>query len=181
MLKEIKSQTEQAILELLEQADLKAGKIFIIGCSTSEVIGQQIGTAPNQEAAQAVFSALFPILQQRGVFLAVQCCEHLNRALVIERELAEQQNLTVVSVLPHPKAGGSLAAYAFEQFSDPVLVEEIQADAGIDIGDTLIGMHLRSVAVPVRVSICKIGNAHLVCAKTRPKYIGGPRSFYSDK
>lgn len=181
MLKEIKSQTEQAILELLEQADLKAGKIFVIGCSTSEVIGQQIGTAPNQEVAQAVFSTLFPMLQQRGVFLAVQCCEHLNRALVIERELAEQQNLTVVNVLPHPKAGGSLAAYAFEHFSDPVLVEEIQADAGMDIGDTLIGMHLRSVVVPVRVSICKIGNAHLVCAKTRSKYIGGPRSVYADQ
>lgn len=181
MFEEIKSQTEQATLELLEQADLKAGNIFVIGCSTSELTGQRIGTSPNREAAQAVFSALFPILQQRGVFLAVQCCEHLNRALVIERELADQANLTVVSVLPHPKAGGSLAAYAFEQFSDPVIAEEIQADAGMDIGNTLIGMHLRSVAVPVCISICKIGNAHLVCAKTRPKYIGGPRSFYSDK
>ncbi|WP_227762560.1 TIGR01440 family protein [Zhaonella formicivorans] len=174
----IAQQTRQAVSGLLEAANLKPGQIMVVGCSTSEVVGQKIGTASNLEVAQTIMAELLPLLQEKGIYLAVQCCEHLNRALVIEEEAAEKYGFEIVSVIPAPKAGGSLAAVAMERFDSPVVVEKIVAHAGIDIGDTFIGMHLKHVAVPVRLPLKNIGNAHLTLARTRPKLIGGERAIY---
>lgn len=132
------------------------------------------------EAAQATFAGIYPVLQEQGIHLAVQCCEHLNRALILEREVAEKRGYEIVNVMPQPHAGGSFAVTAWNAFSDPVAVETIAAEAGIDIGGTLIGMHLRRVAVPVRTSEKQIGEALVLCARTRPKFIGGPRAIYQD-
>lgn len=175
----IKKQAAEAVRELIETAELKSGHIFVVGCSSSEIIGKTIGKESSLEAAEAVFSAIFPILNSKGIFLAAQCCEHLNRALIIERECAIKYGYEIVSVVPHPKAGGSFATTAYGNFKDPVAVEHIKAHAGVDIGDTLIGMHLLDVAVPVRVKVNKIGEANLVCARTRPKFIGGERAKYN--
>lgn len=180
MLENIKEDTKTAIRELLNAAALKAGDILVVGCSSSEIMGENIGHGSSTEAADAVFEAIYGELQSRGVFLAAQCCEHLNRALVVEEECLEKYGLTEVCVMPQPKAGGSFATAAYNHFKNPRTVEEIQAHAGIDIGDTLIGMHLRHVAVPVRVSIKKIGYANIVCARTRPKLIGGVRACYPE-
>lgn len=148
----------------------------MVGCSTSEILGERIGSNSNPEAAQAVFDGIFSALKERGVFLAAQCCEHLNRAVVIEREAVP--GAEIVNAVPQPKAGGSFATSAYNSFDDPVVLEEIHADAGLDIGDTLIGMHLKRVAVPVRLEHNKIGAAHITAARTRPKFIGGIRAVY---
>jgi uncharacterized protein (TIGR01440 family) len=176
----IKEQTAAAASELLAAARLSRGQILVVGCSTSEIAGQRIGTESNSDVAQAVYSGMAALLKERGIFLAAQCCEHLNRALIIERRAAEQYRLEPVNVVPQPCAGGAFATAAYNGFESPVAVEHIRADAGMDIGSTLIGMHLRHVAVPVRISVSKIGNASLVCARTRPKFIGGARAIYNE-
>ena len=177
---QITEQARTAAAELLEQAGLRPGQLLVIGCSSSEMVGQHIGRGSSMEAAQAAFAGIWPVLQEKGVHLAVQCCEHLNRALVLERADAEARGYEIVNVVPQPHAGGSFAVTAWNAFSDPVAVEAIAADAGMDIGGTLIGMHLRRVAVPVRLSVKTIGQAILLCARTRPKYIGGPRAAYRE-
>lgn len=177
-MEEITAQASLAAGELLDAAKLKAGDLLVVGCSSSEVLGGRIGKASSLEAAQAVFAGVYPILQERGVFLAAQCCEHLNRALIVERSCAEKYSYEPVCVVPQPKAGGSFATTAWAAFDHPVAVEHIRAHAGLDIGGTLIGMHLRDVAVPVRLSLDHIGQAILLCARTRPKFIGGSRAVY---
>ena len=178
MYEEITAQAKQAVTELLEAAKLTPGKLLVIGCSSSEMVGARIGKGSSLEAAQAAFAGLYPVLQAQGIELAVQCCEHLNRALVVERAVAEKHGFEIVNAVPQVHAGGSFAVTAWANFRDPVLVETIVADAGLDIGGTLIGMHLRRVAVPVRLSLKKIGEANILCARTRPKYIGGERAVY---
>ncbi len=178
MYEDIKKQAATAVTELIEQASLTAGSILVIGCSSSEVVGERIGHGSSIEAAEAIFEAIAPILSERGIYLAAQCCEHLNRAIIIERACAERYGYEPVCVVPQPKAGGSFATTAWKNFSSPVAVEAIRADAGMDIGGTLIGMHLKCVAVPVRLSVSRIGEAILLCARTRPKFIGGSRAHY---
>ena len=178
LLSKVKEEATRAARELLDAADLKAGEIMVVGCSTSEVAGHTIGKASIPAVAEALFSGLYPILKERGVFLAAQCCEHLNRALIVERACAEKYGIDEVAVRPAPKAGGSFATVAYDNMEAPVAVESIRAHAGLDIGGTLIGMHLRVVAVPVRLSLSKIGEANILCARTRPKYVGGPRAIY---
>lgn len=177
-LKEWEQQLSVILREFKDQVPLKKGDVFVVGCSTSEVIGQKIGTAGTMEVAEMIFQQLKKFSDETGVRLAFQCCEHLNRAVVVERSLAAEKNWEEVTVIPVPKAGGSMAAYAYEHIHDPVVVEYIAADCGIDIGDTLIGMHLKHVAVPVRVSLKAVGSAHVTLAKTRPKLIGGARAVY---
>ena len=157
-------------------AHLQKGDILVVGCSSSEIVGGTIGKDSSYQTARAVVEVLLPFLQEKGIYLAAQCCEHLNRAIIIEREAVEKHQ--IVSVVPKPKAGGSFATAVYECLQNPVAVETIRADAGIDIGDTLIGMHLRAVAVPLRIQQNAIGHAHVTCAVTRPKYIGGPRAEY---
>lgn len=174
----IKQQAKSAVSELLSVAGLHKGDILVVGCSSSEIVGETIGHGSSIEAAEAVFEAIYPILKEKGIYLAAQCCEHLNRALIIERECAKNYGLEEVCVVPQPKAGGSFATTAWKNFEAPVAVEEIRAQAGLDIGGTLIGMHLRRVAVPVRLEQNRIGDAILLAARTRPKYIGGSRAKY---
>ena len=174
---DIRFQCESAVSELLTLAKLKKGDIVIVGCSTSEVIGDKIGTNGSQEVAKEIFEGLIKPLKEKGIFLAVQCCEHLNRAIVVERSALPFYE--EVNVIPQRNAGGSLATYAYGAFESPVVVEEIKADAGLDIGDTFIGMHLKKVAVPVRLSVKNIGQAHLTCARVRPKFVGGVRAMYN--
>ena len=180
MYEEITSQARTVVTELLDQAKLKPGALCVVGCSSREMVGMRIGKGSSMDAAQAAFQGIYPVLQERGIQLAVQCCEHLNRALIMERAAAERKGYEIVNVMPQPHAGGSFAVTAWNAFEDPVAVETIQADAGMDIGGTLIGMHLRRVAVPVRTSLNHIGEAIVLCARTRPKYIGGPRAVYQD-
>ncbi|MBQ8431907.1 MAG: TIGR01440 family protein [Clostridia bacterium] len=177
---QIKEQARRAILELLDASCIGAGQILVIGCSSSEIVGETIGHGSSLTAAEAVFDAIYPILKEKGIYLAAQCCEHLNRALIIEGECAEKYGLEPVCVIPQPKAGGSFATTAWKNFSNPVAVEKIRAHAGMDIGGTLMGMHLKEVAVPVRLSLDHIGNAVLLCARTRPKFIGGCRAKYEE-
>ncbi|GAB6173500.1 TIGR01440 family protein [Paradesulfitobacterium aromaticivorans] len=172
------SQVEFALKGLLEIANLNPGQIVVIGCSTSEVLGKKIGEASNIDVAKAILDGLLQQVKLNNLYLAIQCCEHLNRALVVEKECAEKYNLEIVSVVPHPKAGGSLASIAMKRFDNPVVVETIIGHAGMDIGDTFIGMHLKRVAVPIRLDINNIGNAHLTLARTRPALIGGERAKY---
>lgn len=175
---EIRNQAALAARELLEQARLRKGQIVIVGCSTSEICGRRIGSDSRPEVAETVFRAIYDTLTEAGVYLAAQCCEHLNRAIIVERgavPLAEP-----VNIVPQPKAGGSFATAAYHAFSDPVAVESIRADAGLDIGGTLIGMHLKQVAVPLRLSVDHIGSAILLAARTRPKFIGGSRAVYNE-
>lgn len=181
MIKEIKEQVATAISELLETAKLHKGDIVVVGCSSSEIVGQKIGTCSSMEAAQAVFDSLMEILGDRGLYLAAQCCEHLNRSLVIEREAAVKYGLSEVNAVPQPHAGGAFGTTAYQKFQDPVIVEQVRASAGIDIGGTLIGMHLKEVAVPVRVSVKQIGEAPILLARTRPKFVGGERAHYNEK
>ena len=176
MMQKLYLETRAAAQELLEKAQLRPGSILVVGCSTSEILGSKIGTASSPEAAQAVFAALRECTEEAGVFLAVQCCEHLNRAVITERSAAP--GAEAVNVVPQPKAGGSLATRAWECFRDPVALEEIKADAGMDIGDTLIGMHLKRVAVPLRLEHNRIGEARVIAARTRAKFIGGARAVY---
>lgn len=175
---EIQKETAAAIAELLECANLESGKIVVIGCSTSEIQGAHIGSSGSADAADAVLQALMAAVREKQVYLAIQCCEHLNRALVVERKVMKEYGLEEVSVIPAQKAGGSLAARAVKIFSEPVVVEKIQAHAGLDIGSTLIGMHLKPVAVPVRLKTKYIGKAFVIAARTRPKLIGGDRAVY---
>ena len=175
----IYEQTKAVIEELGEKANLKPGNIIVVGCSTSEVLGSKIGTNSNPDTAKQIFDALHDYVQEKGFYLAIQCCEHLNRAIITER--AAIPFAEPVNVVPQPKAGGSLATQAYAGFSDPVAVEEIKADAGIDIGLTLIGMHLKKVAVPVRLENNRIGEAIIVAARTRPKFIGGVRAVYDEE
>ena len=172
-------QLEELLSEMAEQAQLERGSIFVVGCSTSEVAGKRIGTAGAFEIGEALYEPLKSFAEKHGLFLAFQGCEHINRALTIERTVAKEFNLDPVSVIPTQNAGGSMSAYAFESMTDPVVVEEIKAHAGIDIGQTLIGMHLKRVAVPLRTATSKIGNAVVTIATTRPKLIGGERAQYN--
>ena len=180
MYEEITIQARTVVTELLDQANLRPGALFVVGCSSSEMVGERIGKGSSMDAAQAAFRGIYPVLRERGIHLAVQCCEHLNRALIMERAVAEAKDYEIVNVMPQPHAGGSFAVTAWNALEDPVAVETIRADAGIDIGGTLIGMHLRRVAVPVRTSLNHIGEAIVLCARTRPKYIGGPRAVSQD-
>lgn len=170
--------TKAVLCEFDEKAKLKSGDVLVIGCSTSEVIGSKIGSNSSPETAKYICDALFEYAVEKGIYIAVQCCEHLNRAVVTEK--AAVPFLEAVNVVPQPKAGGSLATEAFRRFNNPVAIEEIKADAGLDIGLTLIGMHLKKVAVPVRLENNKIGDALVVAARTRPKFIGGIRAVYDE-
>ena len=174
----IRKQTKDVLRELMEKADLKQGQILVVGCSSSEIGSFKIGSHSSGEIGQAVYEALYEELKPAGIYLAAQCCEHLNRALIVEEECAEKYGLEQVNVVPQLKAGGSFATAAFSAFENPAAVERIQAHGGIDIGDTFIGMHLRPVAVPVRTSVREIGSAHVTCARTRLKCIGGERAAY---
>ena len=173
-------QVKTAVEELIDKAELKKGDLLVVGCSSSEIVGSVIGNDSSLLAAEAVFEGLYPVLKEREIYLAAQCCEHLNRALIVERDYAYAHNLEIVNVVPQPKAGGSFATTCYKNFISPVAVEYIKADAGMDIGQTLIGMHLKAVAVPVRLSINKIGCANVTFARTRPKCIGGIRAVYDD-
>ncbi len=182
MLESITAQARQAAEELCALAGLHGGEMLVVGCSTSEVLGKRIGTCSSRDAAGAILLGLLPALRERGVYLAAQCCEHLGRALVVERAAAEKYRLEIVNAIPQPKAGGAFATAAWEALPDRVLVDTLcqQAAAGMDIGGTLIGMHLRRVAVPVRLSLSRIGEAGLLCARTRPRFVGGCRAVYDD-
>lgn len=172
-------EAQRAAEELIEKGRLRRGMLVIVGCSSSEIVGEQIGTHSSLEAAGTVFEALYRVFHGQGIYLAAQCCEHLNRAVVVERQAVLSAD--VVNVVPQPKAGGSFATVAYREMVDPVLVEHIRADAGLDIGGTLIGMHLKEVAVPLRLSVKTIGAAILTAARTRPKFIGGVRAVYDEK
>ena len=174
----IYEQTKASIAELCEKAKLREGNIVVVGCSTSEVVGAKIGTNSNPDVAGEIFRALFDYTNSEGIFLAIQCCEHLNRAIITERKAVPFSE--PVNVVPQPKAGGSLATKAYLGFEDPIAVEEIKADAGLDIGFTLIGMHLKKVAVPLRLTNNTIGEAMVLAARTRPKFIGGARAVYDE-
>ena len=174
----ITAQARQAAEELLAAAHLRAGDIFVVGCSSSEIMGGRIGKDSSMEAAAAVLAGVLPPLQEQGVYLAAQCCEHLNRAIIVEHEAVP--NAEIVNVVPQPKAGSSFATAAYQAFRHPVALEEIRADACLDIGGTLIGMHLKKVAVPVRLPQDHIGDAILLAARVRPKFIGGDRAVYDE-
>ena len=174
------AQARQAAEELLQAAHLETGDIFVVGCSSSEIMGGRIGKDSSMEAAAAVLAGVLPPLQEQGVYLAAQCCEHLNRALILEEGAAERYGYEQVNVVPQPKAGGSFATAAYHSFAHPAAVEHIRAAAGMDIGDTLIGMHLQEVAVPVRIEQRQIGAARVICARTRLKFTGGARAVYDE-
>ena len=178
MEKRLYEQARLTIAEIAKKAGLQQGSILVIGCSTSEILGDRIGTNSAPEVATEVFGAFHDYAKEHGLYLAVQCCEHLNRAIVTEKAAVPWAQ--TVNVIPQPKAGGSLATAAYAAFEQPVVVEEIKADAGIDIGFTLIGMHLKQVAVPVRLENNRIGQALIVAARTRPKFIGGARAVYDE-
>ncbi|REC31747.1 TIGR01440 family protein [Enterococcus pseudoavium] len=174
----LQEQLTTIVTDVLTAADLKAGDVFVLGCTTSEIVGGTIGKNSSQEVGQWVIESLKAILDPKQIYLAVQGCEHINRAVVVERALAEKKDWEIVSVKPALHAGGSCSVAAFEQFSDPVEVEHIVAQAGVDIGDTAIGMHVKYVQVPVRPSIKELGGAHVTALRSRPQYIGGPRATY---
>lgn len=180
MYEELTIQAKNAVEELLDVANLRQGALFVVGCSSSELVGEHIGKGSSMDAAKAVFDGIYPALKERGIYLAAQCCEHLNRALILETEAAERFGYDIVNVRPWAHAGGSFATTVWESLDNPAAVEHIRAAAGMDIGDTLIGMHLKDVAVPVRLSIKRIGEANLVCARTRPRFIGGERARYNE-
>ena len=178
MYQEIKKQAALAAQELIEKAGLTAHQTLVVGCSSSEVCGSRIGSNSNPDIAKAVFSGIYEETCRHNIYLAAQCCEHLNRAIIIEQEAVPFSE--IVNVVPQPKDGGSFATAAYQTFKHPVAVEEIKADAGLDIGDTLIGMHLKRVAVPVRLTNKTIGEARVTAARVRPKFIGGVRAHYDD-
>lgn len=182
-LAEVRAQSAQAVEEILTVAKLEKCDIFVVGCSSSEVLGENIGTHTSVDAAAAIYEGIAPVLERAGVFLAAQCCEHLNRALVVERDCLERYCLEQVNAIPQPNhAGGAFATVTYQRMKDPVLVESLnaRASAGIDIGGTLIGMHIHPVVVPVRVSLREIGHAWINCARRRPKYVGGQRAIYDE-
>ena len=168
--------------EFIEKAKLKKGQLFIVGCSTSEVLGERIGTASSYSVAKALFQGIDRAAKEKEVFLCTQCCEHLNRAIIIEGAVAEKLGFldAIVNVVPKEKAGGSFSTVAYESFHEPVALERVRADGGIDIGDTFIGMHLKEVAVPLRLSKNTLGEAHLTAARVRPKFVGGSRAVYDE-
>lgn len=179
----IHEQAKAALSELFAAADtLRPGNILVIGCSTSEVMGKMIGTGSSEEAAKAIMDAVLPEVKARGLYLAVQCCEHLNRSLVVERECMDRYGLQQVWVRPQLHAGGAFAMQALARFDDHVMVEDLKgrASAGMDIGGTFIGMHMHPVVVPVHAKTRKIGEANVTMARTRPKYVGGPRAAYDE-
>lgn len=178
-LSQIITDTKNIANELLDSINLPKDSILVVGCSSSEVANHMIGSFSSEEIGKCIFKTLYDITKERNIYLATQCCEHLNRAIIVEKNCAKEYRLPIVNVVPQLKAGGSFSTAAYNGFENPVAVEYIQADAGIDIGDTLIGMHLKSVAVPFRTHLSKIGNAHIVCAYTRYKYIGGARAIYN--
>ena len=178
MYEDLKEQAKKAAEQVLEMSGLKEGQIVVIGCSTSEIVGERMGTHSVPEVATAVFDEIYKVFSRKGVYVAAQCCEHLNRAIITEREAAK--GLDIVNVIPQHKAGGSFATAAYNAFKDPVALEEIRADAGLDIGGTLIGMHLKKVAVPLKLTVRKIGEANLTAARVRPKFIGGCRAVYDE-
>ena len=177
-LSKIREQSAKAAEQVCEAAKLKIGDLFVVGCSSSEILGEKIGTHSSVEVAEAVFEGIHSVLHEHGVELAAQCCEHLNRALIVEHEAVP--GAEIVNVLPQPKAGSSFATAAYKAFRHPVALEEIRADAGLDIGGTLIGMHLKKVAVPVRLEQDHIGQAIVLAARVRPKFIGGDRAVYDE-
>ena len=181
LLEQVRQEAADAARQLAEAARLRRGHIVVVGCSTSEVVGHQVGSWSTPQIAQAIFDGLNSVFAPMGVYIAAQCCEHLNRAIILEREAAEKYGWEEVCVVPRPHAGGSWATTCWKNFKDPVAVEEIRANAGMDIGGTLIGMHLKRVAVPVRLSLNKIGEANILCAYTRPKLIGGERARYTEE
>ena len=177
-LETIKSEAHDAISELIEVAQLQPGQLLVIGSSSSEMAGERIGTASNIEIAQTVIGQFLAVAKEQNIHLAFQCCEHLNRALVMEQSTVTTE--MICNVVPHPHAGGAMATLAYQAFQNPVVVEYVKADAGLDVGDTFIGMHLKHVAVPVRLKVKEIGAAHVTAARVRPKYIGGKRARYDD-
>lgn len=180
MMNTLQEQAKTAAEALIKAARPQKGDILVVGCSTSEVLGEKIGSASSTQAAEALFAGIYPVVSKHGLFLAAQCCEHLNRAIVVQRQCALQYGLEPVNVVPQPKAGGSFATRCYNGFDAPCVVEHIRAHLGMDIGNTLIGMHLKEVAVPLRLSVQSIGQAPLVCARTRPKFIGGVRAHYDE-
>lgn len=178
LLTNISESMDAIVNEWIEMDYLQAGDLFVIGCSTSEVANQHIGTSGSEQVASRIFAALKKLADQKEVHLVFQSCEHINRSLVVEAETARKYQLTEVSVIPHRDAGGAMATYAYSQFERPVVVEEVQGRAGIDIGETMIGMHLRKVAVPLRMKQTHVGSARVTGAFTRPKLVGGPRAVY---
>ena len=180
MYEEMETQARKAVEELMETARLKAGELLVVGCSSSELLGERIGRGSSMEAARAVFAGIYPPLRERGIYLAAQCCEHLNRALVMEQSTLNRLRLTQVTVRPVPTAGGSTGAAAYDRFAHPAMAMSIQADAAIDVGDTLVGMHIRPVAVPLRMENAKVGQAHVVMAYSRYPLIGGARAQYPE-
>lgn len=177
-LADIGIQVEKALGDLQAAMPLSNDHLLVVGTSTSEVIGEKIGTSGTKEVADAIFKALQSYRKETSVRLAFQCCEHLNRALVVDRQTAKERGYEAVSVMPIRSAGGAMATYAYNKMQDPIVVESVSADAGIDIGDTFIGMHLKPVVIPVRSSVVSIGKAHVTLAGTRPKLIGGERAVY---
>ena len=178
LLAQVKEESANAARQLAEAARLHKGQIVVVGCSTSEVVGHNVGSWSTPEVANAIFEGLSSVFAPMGVYIAAQCCEHLNRALIVEHEAVP--NGEIVNVMPQPKAGSSFATAAYHSFRHPVALEEIRADAGLDIGGTLIGMHLKKVAVPVRLQQNHIGQAILLAARVRPKFIGGERAIYDE-
>ena len=177
----VQEQAASVAEELIAAAKMKEGQILVVGCSSSEIAAHAIGCYSSKEVGEAVFNALYKVTRKHGLYLAAQCCEHLNRALILEAEAAQAYGYEPVNVVPQLKAGGSFATAAYATLEHPVAVEHIKAHAGIDIGDTLIGMHMKDVAVPVRIKTKEIGSAHVVCARTRPKFIGGIRARYDEE
>ncbi|MDL4839156.1 TIGR01440 family protein [Aquibacillus rhizosphaerae] len=180
-MEQLQTNLKVIIDEWLTNGYVQEGDLFVIGCSTSEVAGEHIGTAGSEQIAAAIFEQVNRLKQEAGVQLAFQCCEHLNRALVVEKSTMRVFGYEQVSAIPVPKAGGSMASYAYKQFKQPVLVEQIEADAGIDIGETMIGMHIKKVAIPLRLKQRYVGNARVNAARRRPKLIGGERAVYADE
>lgn len=180
-LNKITEQTKAAVLELLSKAKAEKGDIFVVGCSSSEVQGEKIGSHSSIDVADAIFKGIYPAVKEAGLYLAAQCCEHLNRAIIIEKEAALKYGYRSVNVMPQAKAGGSFSTICYERFKDAVAIENVKATVGLDIGLTMIGMHMHSVAVPVRLEIKKIGEANIVAARVRPKFIGGSRAVYNEK
>lgn len=176
----IEKQGYELTKELIEVSGIKEEQILVVGCSSSEIVGEKIGSFSSVEVAEALYAGIHKAAKETNIFVAAQCCEHLNRALILEEAAANKYMYEEVNVVPQPKAGGSFATTAYKNMKNPVVVEHIKAHAGMDIGDTLIGMHLKDVAVPVRLSSDKIGEAHLVCARTRAKFIGGVRAAYDE-
>ena len=179
LLQQVKEEAANAAKQLVAEARLHKGQIVVVGCSTSEVVGHKVGSWSTPEVGQAIFDGLNSVFAPLGIYIAAQCCEHLNRALIVDYDAVP--GAEVVNVVPQPKAGSSFATAAYNAFSHPVALEEIKADAGLDIGGTLIGMHLKRVAVPVRLAQKHIGDAVLLAARVRPKFIGGERAIYNDE